>query len=111
MGVIERNDPATLLHVPIVISLNTPDCNWSEQICLQLATHEDFNVRANALLGFGHLARLFRRLTIEKVLPLIITSLNDPHPFVRSHAHSAIDDIETFLEIRVPRELPPVVSL
>jgi hypothetical protein len=34
---------------------------WGEGVCARLANHEHFNVRGNAILGFGHLARIHAR--------------------------------------------------
>lgn len=64
-AVLARGDPNELLHVPILISLDPPDCAWSFEICKRLATHADARVRANAILGFGHLARTCGALAPE----------------------------------------------
>ena len=101
-AVIARNLPDELLYVPIVITLDPPDCAWSEQICLTLATHKHFNVRGNAILGFGHLARTCGRLNLDAVLPVISEALNDDHEYVRGHAHDAADDLMHYLGAQVP---------
>jgi HEAT repeats len=93
-AVIERNDPAELLYVPIVVSQYGPNCAWSESICLKLATHPDWNVRGNAILGFGHLARVCRVLDEQSVKPLIKAALKDPNDYVRRQAHAAVFDIK-----------------
>src|SRR5690606_1288821 len=60
--VSERPLTADLLYVPIVISMDPPDCQWAQGICIRLAAHADPTVRGNAILGFGHLARTCRKL-------------------------------------------------
>ena len=104
--VIARDLPDELLYVPIVITLDSPDCAWSERICLALAAHNHYNVRGNAILGFGHLARTCGRLNLDAVLPVISAALNDTHWYVRSHAHDAAGDLLHYLGAQVPGYTP-----
>lgn len=96
-AVIARRDPEELLHVPIAVSLMPPGRVWAERICLRLSTHPHENVRGNAILGFGHLARIFRSLHRTLVEPLIVAGLNDPSEYVRGQADAAADDVEWFI--------------
>jgi len=102
--VLERADPDELLYVPIVVGMNAADCEreWVEDICLRLAKHEHFNVRGNAVLGFGHIARTCRALNAAAAVPVIAAALDDPHEFVRGHAESAAEDLEIYLGVAVP---------
>ena len=95
--VIERGDPEELLYVPIVVSMDPPNPDWSQQVCLRLVDHEHWNVRGNAILGFGHLSRTTGQLDKEVVLPLVMSALGDPHEYVRGHARDAADDIRNYL--------------
>src|SRR5688572_10129212 len=95
--VLNCGDPSELLYVPIVVSLDPPDCVWAEAICIRLARHPHANVRGNAVLGFGHLARICGRLNEAVVKPLIIAGLNDPDAYVRGQAANAADDAGSFL--------------
>jgi len=101
-AVVARGAPDELLYVPIVVSMDPPDCAWSERICLALATHTDFNVRGNAILGFGHLARTCGKLNLTAVVPIIATALRDEHEYVRGHAHDAAGDLLHYLGVRIP---------
>src|SRR5437870_596202 len=92
-AVLARGDPAELLYVPIVVPLDPPDCAWAEGICVRLSSHAHHNVRGNAILGFGHLARTCGRLTESVVRPIIQAALRDEHPYVRSQARNAADDV------------------
>ena len=96
-AVIGRGLADELLYVPIVITMDPLDCAWAERICLDLASHNHFNVRGNAILGFGHLARIHGQLDRSVVLPIIEAGLVDSHDYVRGHANDAADDIEHFL--------------
>lgn len=101
-AVIARGLPEELLYVPIVISMDPPDCAWSERICLALAAHEHFNVRGNAILGFGHLARTCGHLNLAAVIPVISAALGDSHEYVRGHADAAAADLLHYLGVQVP---------
>ncbi len=96
-AVLARGDPAEMLHVPIVVSLNPPETAWAEGICFRLAEHDDAQVRANAILGFGHLARTLGALDEARVRPLIEAALNDADERVRANAETAASDISFFL--------------
>ena len=104
--VILRGDPEVLLYVPIVVSMDPPDPGWSQDICLRLVDHDHWNVRGNAILGFGHLARTTRKLDKDRVLPLVANALNDPNEYVRGHAHDAVADISHYLGWTFPSSKP-----
>jgi hypothetical protein len=101
-AVLARGIPEELLYVPIVITMDPPDCAWSEAICLSLAVHPHFNVRGNAILGFGHLARICRRLDLAAVSSVVAAALKDEHEYVRGHAEDAAGDILHYLKVHVP---------
>ncbi|WP_185814580.1 hypothetical protein [Xanthomonas sp. SS] len=105
-AVLARGLPDELLYVPIVITMDPTDCAWSGRICLSLASHDHFNVRGNAVLGFGHLARTCGHLDLEAVVPVIAAALHDEHEYVRGHAMDVADDLLHYLGVGVPGELP-----
>ena len=105
-AVILRADPAELLYVPIVISLDPPDCMWASEICIQLSKHSESTVRGNAILGFGHLSRTCGELDREIIQPIIQAALNDLEQNVRDHANSAVDDTSHFLGWTYPEADP-----
>ena len=102
-AVVARGDPSELLYVPIVVGMNAADCRreWAEAICFNLAEHPDFNVRGNAVLGLGHIARTCRELNLAQAVPLISRALFDPHEYVRSHADGAACDLHLYLGVIV----------
>ena len=95
--VIGKGDPDELLYVPIIVSMDPPDPEWAQEICLKLVNHNHWKVRGNSILGFGHLARTTGTLDRERVLPLVKSALSDPHKYVRGHAHDAAEDIKNYL--------------
>jgi len=98
---IERDDPKELLLVPISVSMTHPNLEWSQEICLKLAKHQDSQVRGNAVLGFGHLARRFGKLNKEAVLPVIESALAESDQIVNGQAWAAADDVSHFLGWKV----------
>ncbi|MCH7727642.1 MAG: HEAT repeat domain-containing protein [Planctomycetes bacterium] len=101
-AVIEHGNPDELLYVPIVVSMDPPDCVWAEAICSRLSTHDNPAVRGNSVLGFGHLARTCSKLNRDIAYPIIVAALSDPDPDVRSQAQIAVDDTAHFLGWRFP---------
>src|SRR5437879_4332210 len=93
---IVRDDPEELLYAVLSAALYSDDPEWAEDVCVRLSTHEHFNVRGNAILGFGHIARIHGGLTEIKVKPLIEHALKDKSDYVRGHANDAADDVEFF---------------
>ncbi len=95
---LARGDPADLVLIPIAITnLGTPDAQWSEAICLALAEHTHPAVRANAVLGLGHLARVTGTLNRARAAPVISAALHDAAPSVRQQAATAAGDVWQFL--------------
>ena len=102
-AVIARDDPNEVLYAPMVVSMDPPDCRWAETVCLRLSSHPHPRVRANAILGFGHLARTCRALNEAAVRPIIEAGLRDETNEVRGSAVSAADDVECYLGWRIDR--------
>lgn len=100
---LSRDDTEELSSAVVSAALYSDDSVWAEDLCLRLAGHADANVRGNAVLGFGHIARIHGRLDEGRVSPLIEAALRDESQYVRGHAESAADDVEHFLGWKVGR--------
>ena len=101
---LERNSPEELLYVPISISLYSTDLDWAQAICVRLSSHEHFNVRGNAIQGFGHLGRRFGTLDRINVKPIIDSAMLDPNEYVRMKANDVADDLRHFLKWRFSKK-------
>ncbi len=107
VAALERDDPVELQQLVIELALEADDREWAEVCCVRLARHRNANVRGNALLGFGHLARRFGQLDRRRVQRLIEIGLHAHNEYVRTQAESAADDVETFLAWSVSRPARP----
>jgi hypothetical protein len=101
-GALARAQPEELLRVVLAVSLHSDDSTWASAVCLQLARHEHFNVRGNAILGLGDLARRFRHLD-PAALEVIEAGLRDGNAYVRGQAESAADDVQHLLRWQISR--------
>ena len=94
---IARNAPDEIPLVPLTVAMLSDDGTAAMHVCVRLARHDDPQVRANALISLGHLARRFRSLDEALVKPLVEEGLRDPDDAVRILAKSAADEIHQFL--------------
>ena len=83
---IARDDLIELRDVTLEIALEAGDREWAQSCLIQLARHRDADVRGNALLGFGHLARRFGRLDSQRVRRIVAIAFVDPSASVREKA-------------------------
>jgi len=104
---LDRADPDELLHLPIALAMDPPEDEhpgYAESVCRVLATHEHPNVRGNALLGFGHLARTVGIIWKPKsVRALVEAGLADPDPYVAGQAEAAAMDLRHFLKWKLKK--------
>jgi uncharacterized protein YbjT (DUF2867 family) len=99
---LRRAKPEELLRVVLAVALHSEDPAWATEVCLRLARHQHFNVRGNAILGLGHLARRFGRLDLV-ARTVIEEGLRDSDGYVRDQAESAADDAQYFLRCKISR--------
>lgn len=100
---LRRDDVAFLRRAVVFISMYSEDYDYAVDLCLKLSSHSDPQVAGNAILGFGHIARVHRRLDQEKIQPIIDAGLSSPYFEVSGHAWSAADDTSHFLHWRYHR--------
>ncbi|HKO94020.1 MAG TPA: hypothetical protein VJU61_22855 [Polyangiaceae bacterium] len=99
---LERNAPDELQLMALAVALHEPDAERAFATCARLAEHPDLGVRGNAMLGFGHIARLHRQLD-ERALPMIEAGLQDPAAWVRGQADSAAGEVQALLGWEIDR--------
>lgn len=105
LAAINRDEPDVLLYAVLSAALYDPDPAWAVGISLQLVTHPHYNVRGNAVLALGHIARLHGWLPRDEAQAALEAGLQDPDEYVRGQADDATSDVEHFLGWRF-RENP-----
>lgn len=95
---IADDDVETLRTMIIGAALYEEERNIVEPACLRLSGHRDEIVRGNAILGFGHIARLFGDVGAESI-DAVRRGLSDPSEYVRGQAHAAASDLRHFLGV------------
>lgn len=95
---VKDDDTDKLLLMVLSVTLYSDDREYAEEFCVQFSNHEHFTVRANAIQGFGHIARIHGKLNEEIVKPIIKRALKDENEFIRGNAIDAKDDAKTFLK-------------
>jgi len=97
---IKANNPDVLRSMIIAAALYEDDFVTVYDACVQLSSHADEIVRGNAILGFGHLARLFGRLG-DEAPSIVKEGLIDTSAYVRGQAYAASGDLQNFLGIEL----------
>ena len=93
----KRNDPAELQVVVIGVALYHEDQKSAEKLCTRFSKSEHDELRGNAVLGFGHIARRFGTVEEVSARKIIESALKDQSEYVRGQAWAAADDITHFL--------------
>ncbi|HEY5657235.1 MAG TPA: hypothetical protein VIY27_05555 [Myxococcota bacterium] len=94
----ERDDPRELADLALEIALDAGDREWAQACCAELARHRNANVRGDALVALGHLARRFGRLDPQRIKRIVSIALWDRNEYVRRQARVAAEDLATFLD-------------
>jgi len=93
---LNRRDVLGLRQGVPSVGLHAQELAKAQQWCLMLARYPDDQVRGNAVLALGHLARRFGQLG-DSCRPVVEAALADESGYVRGQAEAAADDIAHFL--------------
>jgi len=102
--VIAKNDVYELSYLSMAL-LRYREQNFVERVCLCLSSHENETVRGNAILTFGHIAGLYKKLIDLNIIGVVGKALCDESEYVRGQANCAADDLEDFLGCQFGRSL------
>ena len=86
----------------VAAALHDADRFWLERVLVEHMTHDDPWVRGVAATCVGHVARIFRAVSLEDVRPALERLLRDP--LVAGRAQEALEDIEIFTGVRMAQE-------
>lgn len=94
---LQDDDANALIRAVIAAAMYDDDWRYAQDLCVRLSSHRHFNVRGNAVLGFGHIARVHGKLKRAVVQPIIEAALRDADDYVRGHGIAAANDTALFL--------------
>ena len=80
----------------IAIALHDPDWTWAEQQCLAALHDRRQEVRAAAIIGLGHIARIHRKSTLSSVIPALEALRSDED--LGGMVGDALEDIIMFVQ-------------
>lgn len=93
--------PDSICDALIRLVYHDPDWIWVQERCIELSEDSNSEVSGLAVTCLGHLARIRRTLDLERVLPALKKLLANPE--IAGRVEDALDDIETYLKIEIPR--------
>ncbi len=94
---LRDDEPDRLLPAVIAVAMYDADWQFAQDLCIRLSAHREVNVRGNAVLGFGQIARVHRHLDQDAVQPIIKAAMRDANDYIRGHGTDAADDTAQFL--------------
>ena len=99
-NIIERNQLEELMLLPLSVGEYHSNWKYAQQICVKLCEHEHASIRANAVLGFGYIARTKGCLEKHIVKPLILRELRS-NPEHSGRIMDAISDINLYMDWQI----------
>jgi hypothetical protein len=89
------DDPDRIRETLVALAFYEPDWQWVQEECLRLTNHENWSIRAVAATCLGHLARVHRRLDLNRVLPRLEELKAEAS--TAGYAADAMSDIEMYI--------------
>ncbi len=85
-----------LLELPLTAGLYWASAERAQKVCLALITHENANVRANAVMGLGHIAYTKGKLDKRLIKPYILQEIRTNTEF-RGSIMGSIEEINLYM--------------
>jgi len=92
---LRTDDEHARIDALLRLAYHDTDWTWVQDQCLRYLDDPNAGVRGMAALCLGHLARIHRRLDVDRVLPILHGLESDPQ--IGWRVQDALDDIEVFL--------------
>jgi hypothetical protein len=89
----DSENPEQIAEALVNVAFHDTDWRWAQERCLGFLRDDVAAVRQIAVTCLGHLARIHRRLDLERVLPALDEVSHDPAVQVED----ALDDIHMFI--------------
>ena len=87
-------DTTEIIRRLLGVAMNDPDGEWVQNKCLELLGVDDIRIQRAALLGLSHVARLHRRLDVERVQAAVMEVASIPE--LAGYAEEALEDVVLF---------------
>jgi hypothetical protein len=84
--------------------LGSGDYERSDQVIFEFSQSTEQNLRTNAILCIGHLARIYKKVNLEKYLPILDSIIRDQDEASIGRAEDAINDIWIFCDKKEIKE-------
>lgn len=94
MAALSSRDLNQVRETLVRIAFHDLDFEWTQTQCLEFCTHPDPEVRGVAVICLGHIARIHKRIDMEKVGPALEQVASDSH--LAGIMQDALDDIQKF---------------
>ncbi|MCL2633447.1 MAG: hypothetical protein FWD34_02915 [Oscillospiraceae bacterium] len=92
-----------LIILPLSVGEYHINWKYAQSICVELANHNNENVRANAALGLSYIARTKGKLEKHIVKPVLLKLLNECVEH-KGRIIDSIDDINLFLKWNIAKK-------
>ena len=89
------NDSEEIAFALVNVAFHDPDWRWVQENCLTFVRSDIAALRQIAITCLGHVARIHRKLDLERVLPVLQEFSHDPEVQVED----ALDDIRMFMKV------------
>jgi hypothetical protein len=94
---LQERDGPTRSRALLALALHDEDWRWVQNLSLELINDPDPAMRGTAVLALAHLARIHRKLDLDKVLPELKRLKHDAA--ISGRVEDALSDIEIFLKV------------
>jgi len=93
----DSENKSQVLNAILHATMNFPEWQWPQAVCIVLSHKKDPDIRGLAILGLGHIARVHRMLEKKSAIAAIRRGLKDSEEHVRGQAENAKDDVQNYL--------------
>jgi hypothetical protein len=94
---LNSNNKVNVVKGLLGIALYDSGFEFIQDTLVRLSKSDDENIHGIAILGFGHIARLYGKIDKGVVMPIVQNGLKDKRKIVRGQSKAALDNIVFFV--------------
>lgn len=80
------------------LALHETDWRWVQDLCIEYADSPHAHVREMAIQSLGHIGRVNAQIDAERVIPFLLSQLEDNEGVVSGTAAEALSDLQIFCQ-------------